>query len=136
MPLHLCKNKQQRRAHDNDKKRNKKKMNQKLVRELACYDNVGSWNSTNIVEVANLFSGLVVIDISRTNLGENRFKWNISLYSGNVCDLDKKGLLSEFRGRTAEDAVLSEDRSNKESAIEVAAVWAHTAIKNNTNIIG
>ncbi len=113
----------------------RKNMSRKLVRELACYDNVGSWNSTNIVEVANLFSGLVVIEISRTNLGGN-FKWNTSLYSGNVCDLDKKGILSEFGGRTAEDAVLSEDHSNKESAIEVAAEWAYTALKNNTNIIG
>ena len=114
----------------------RKNMSRKLVRELAHYDNVGSWNSTNIVEVANLFSGLVVIEISRTNLGGGNFKWNTSLYSGNVCNLDKKGILAEFGGRTAEDAVLSEDRSNKESAIEVAAVWAHTALKNNTNIIG
>lgn len=114
----------------------RKNMSRKLVRELAHYDNVGSWNSTNIIEVANLFSGLVVIEIARTNLGGGKFKWNTSLYSGNVCDLDKKGILSEFGGRTAEDAVLSEDRSNKEAAIEVAAVWAHTALKNNTNIIG
>ena len=114
----------------------KKRISRKLARELACYDNVGSWNSTNIVEVANLFSGLVVIEIARTNLGDKKFKWNTALYSGNVCDLDKKGILSEFGGRTAEDAVLSEDRSNKEAAIEVAAEWAYTALTNNTNIIG
>ena len=112
----------------------KKTISRKLVRELACYD--GSWNSTNIVEVANLFSGLVVIEIARTNLGGGKFRWNTSLYSGNVCHLDKKGILAEFRGRTAEDAVLSVNRSNKESAIEVATIWAHTARKNNTNIIG
>lgn len=114
----------------------KKRISQKLVRELAYYDNVDSWNSTNIVEVVSLFSGLVVIEISRTNLGGGKFKWNTALYSGNVCDLDNKGVLAEFRGRTAEDAVLSVNRSNKESAIEVATIWAHTALKNNTNIIG
>ncbi|CAM3466402.1 hypothetical protein [Helicobacter labetoulli] len=114
----------------------KKKIAKKLVRELAHYDNVGSWNSTNIIEVANLFSGLVVIEIARANLGGGKFRWNTSLYSGNVCDLDKKGILAEFGGRTAEDAVISIDSANKETAIEVAAVWAHTTLKNNTNIIG
>ncbi len=118
------------------KREAKKRISRKLIRELACYDNISSCNSTVIVEVANIFSGLVVIEISRTNLGDNKFRWNASLYSGNVCDLDKSGILSEFGGRTAEDAVLSEDRSNKESAIEVAAVWAYTALNNNTNIIG
>lgn len=114
----------------------RKNMSRKLVRELAHYDDIGSWNSTNIVEVANLFSGLVVIEIARTNLGDKKFKWNTALYSGNVCNLDKKGILAEFGGRTAEDAVMSVDSANKEAAIEVAAEWAHTAFKNNTNIIG
>ncbi|BAM32870.1 hypothetical protein HW260_02100 [Helicobacter cinaedi] len=112
----------------------RKRISQKLVRELAHYD--GSWNSTNIVEAASLFSGLVVIEIARTNLGDGKFKWNTSLYSGNVCDLDQKGILAEFGGLTAENAVMSVDSANKESAIEVATFWAHTALKNNTNIIG
>lgn len=112
----------------------KNKISQKLERELAHYDH--SWNDTNIIEVANLFSGLVVIEVARTSLGNDRFKWNVSLYSGNACSLDNKGILAEFGGMTAEDAVMSEDSLEQEVVVETAAEWAYNALNNNTNIIG
>ncbi|CAM3363263.1 hypothetical protein HELA111659_06360 [Helicobacter labetoulli] len=109
-------------------------MSQKLERELAYYDH-GTWNNTNIVEVASLFSGLIVIEIARTNLGD-RFKWNASLYSANVCQLDKRELIAEFGEMTAEDAVISVDSLEQEVAVDTAAEWAYNALKNNFNIIG